>query len=419
MPGKTKTRLIPDLGPAGAADVHRKLAENIIKQGKFFKKREGCDLEVCFTGETVSQMQTWLGSDLAYIEQEDGDLGTRMFLTIKRALSEGSRKVVLIGTDIPGQILDHIKKAFDDLNEKDIVIGPAEDGGYWLVGMKNPCNIFDGISWGKETVLGQTLDLAEQKGLSVSLLTPLNDIDTADDLSEYDPQGDWRYPYLSVIIPVFNEEDRIEKVIEMVSNIDTEIIVADGGSSDRTVELAEKLGVKVVKGPRGRCLQMNAGASAGTGNNLLFLHADTIVPENYVDLIFMALMEKGPVAGAFGFKTDMDNFLMRFIEYTANLRSHLLELPYGDQGIFMSKADFTRAGGYPEVPVAEDIFLIRNLKKFAKIKTIHEKSVTSARRWRMHGFLKTTLVNVVIFFGCYLGIKPEKLYAIYRRAWSR
>ena len=418
VPGKTKTRLIPDLGPVGAADVHRRLAENIIEKARIISRQEFIDLEVCFTGGDIGEMMTWLGSDLAYAEQEEGDLGARMFSAIKRSLAEGRGKVVLIGTDIPGQISGHIKRAFNALDEKDIVIGPAADGGYWLVGMKNPCNIFDGIEWGKDTVLGQTLEIADRKVLSVSLLAPINDIDTIDDLAEHDPSGDWKNPYLSVIIPVMNEEARIEKVIKRASNIDAEIIVVDGGSNDQTVKLAEMFGVKVVKSLKGRSLQMNAGVAASSGNNLLFLHADTMVPENYVDLIFKALMDRRPVAGAFEFKTDLNNALMRFIEYAANLRSHCLKLPYGDQGIFMSRADFERAGGYPKVPVAEDIFLIRNIKKFAGIKTLPECAVTSARRWKRHGFLKTTFVNVVIFFGCYLGIKPEKLYALYKWAWS-
>ncbi len=419
VPGKTKTRLIPDLGPVGAADVHRKLAENIIEEAKIVHERGRIDLEVCFTGGSIGRMQTWLGSDLSYVEQEEGDLGARMFSAIKKSLNEGAGKAVLIGTDIPGRVSDQIERAFNALNEKDLVIGPATDGGYWLIGMKNPFNIFEDIPWGKETVLRKTLELAEQKGVSVFSLTPVNDIDTVDDLSGHDPQGGWKNPYLSVVIPVFNEEAGLEKVIERAADVDAEIIVVDGGSNDRTVKLAEKIGIKVIRSPKGRSLQMNAGASASRGHNLLFLHADTIVPENYIDLIFESLMDKKPVAGAFGFKTDMDNALMRFIEYAANLRSRFLKLPYGDQGIFLSKTDFARAGEYPEVPVAEDIFLIRNLKKFARVKTIPENTVTSSRRWKKYGFLKTTFVNAVIFFGCYLGIKPERLHDIYKWVWSR
>ncbi len=364
-------------------------------------------------------MKTWLGSSLLYAEQTHGDLGSRMYSAIKRSLHDGCEKTVLIGTDIPGPLSGHIEKAFNALNEKDIVLGPATDGGYWLIGMKEPYDIFKGVSWGKETVLMQTLKLAEQEELTVYMLPPVNDIDTVDDLAEWNPHGDWKNPYVSVIIPVFNEEARIEKVIKRVTNQDAEIIAVDGGSNDKSIRLAEKLGVKIVKSPKGRSLQMNAGTLASSGNNLIFLHADTIVPENYPNLVFETLMDIRPVVGAFRFKTDMDNAKMRFIEFMANLRSRYFNMPYGDQAIFISRADFIRAGAFPDVPVAEDIFLIRRLKKSMKIKTIPENAVTSARRWEKHGFLKTTFVNVAIFLGCYLEIKPEKLYNIYRRAWSR
>lgn len=412
VPGLTKSRLIPALGPCGAADVHRRLAENIIEQAVTLQKKGMVSPEICYTGGNIRQMKTWLGKGLSCAEQEEGDLGLRMFLAFKRTLNKGNGKAVLIGTDIPGPVSDKIEAAFNALNEKDIVIGPAVDGGYWLIGMKTPCNIFEGILWGKDTVLSQTLKIAGRKRLSVHLLEPVNDIDTVEDLLAHDPQGDWKNPFVSVIIPVLNEEKRIKKVIESVKNVDAEIIVVDGGSNDRTAEQAERLGVKVVRSPKGRGVQMNAGALESSGNNLLFLHADTILPEKYTHLVFKTLLDIKPVAGAFCFKTDMDNVLMRFIEYIANLRSRFLNLPYGDQGIFMSRASFERAGGYWEVPVAEDIFFIRNIKRFAKIKIVPENAVTSARRWKNSGILKTTFIHLIIMIGCYIGIDPEKLAAI-------
>lgn len=104
VPGKTKTRLIPSLGPVGAADVHRKLAENILEEAKIVRRQSEVDLEVCYTGGSIKHMRTWLGNRLSYVEQEDGDLGFRMFLAIQRSLSERTRKIVLIGTDIPGTV---------------------------------------------------------------------------------------------------------------------------------------------------------------------------------------------------------------------------------------------------------------------------------------------------------------------------
>jgi uncharacterized protein len=182
VPGKTKTRLIKDIGHENAADVHRKLTENIICQIKQLPAKRGFSCEVCYTGGTKEQMVAWLGNDLSYTEQVQGDLGVRMYNAITGALNTGSRKVVLIGTDIIDPVTGYIEQAFTTLDENDIVIGPTLDGGYWLIGMKRSINIFNGVNWGTETVLSQTVNLIKQQGLTPFLLPEINDIDTVDDL---------------------------------------------------------------------------------------------------------------------------------------------------------------------------------------------------------------------------------------------
>jgi uncharacterized protein len=138
--------------------------------------------EVSYTGGTKEQMGAWLGNELTYTEQGQGDLGVRMYTAITGALDAGSKKVVLIGTDIPEPVAGYIEQAFYELDKTDICLGPVTDGGYWLVGVKSAVNIFDGVCWGTETVLSQTLELIKQQGLMVSLLPEINDIDTVDDL---------------------------------------------------------------------------------------------------------------------------------------------------------------------------------------------------------------------------------------------
>jgi uncharacterized protein len=182
VPGITKTRLIKDIGPEGAADVHRKLTENIVCQIKQLQAKRGLTYEVCYTGGSKEEMAAWLGNDLIYTEQIQGDLGVRMYTAITGALNAGNSKVVLIGTDIPEPVSGYIEQAFFTLDETDICIGPVTDGGYWLIGMKRAVNIFEGISWGNKTVLGQTMVLVKQQGLMFHLLPEINDIDTIDDL---------------------------------------------------------------------------------------------------------------------------------------------------------------------------------------------------------------------------------------------
>jgi len=416
VPGKTKTRLIPSLGPAGAANVHRRLAEGVFSKVKQYSKEHLAGLEVSYTGGSLIQMTAWLGKYAEFSRQCPGDLGKKMYSSFKGAFKKGSKRIILIGTDVPDITLEHLKKAFYDLQNNDLVLGPSIDGGYWLIGMKKPYDLFSGVSWGRETVLNHTLNIAANNKLKVSLLTPLNDIDTVDDLSEWEPDGQWKNPYLSIIIPVLNEADRIEKVINNARNKGSEIIVVDGGSDDKTVITAHELGTKVIKSNRGRAIQQNMGAAASKGEVLLFLHADTLLPSDYPEIVFNTLAGNQTVIGAFKFKTDMNIPYMRFIELMVNLRSHCFSLPYGDQGLFMTKSFFESTGGFPLVPIAEDLFFVRNNFKKAPVKIAPGYAVTSARRWQKLGLFRTTVINFIIMLGCYLGIRPEKLFDFYNIA---
>lgn len=185
VPGVTKTRLIPELGHQNAADVHRRLTENIIHQIIQLQTEKELLCDVCYTGGSKEEMERWLGNELSYAQQVQGDLGVRMYKAIKGVLDTGAIKIILIGTDILEPVSGYIEKALSVLNENDIVLGPTIDGGYWLVGMKRAFNIFDGIPWGTETVLIQTLSLIKQQRLKVFLLPEINDIDRVDDLIKY------------------------------------------------------------------------------------------------------------------------------------------------------------------------------------------------------------------------------------------
>jgi len=221
---------------------------------------------------------------------------------------------------------------------------------------------------------------------------------------------------ISVIIPTLNEEDHLEGTLSRLDGeANIEVIVVDGGSGDRTTDLAEKKGARVVLSPAGRGIQLNRGAAASSGEILLFLHGDTLLPGGFAPTVRHALKRPGCSTGAFSLKIDSRRQNLRLIAYCATLRSRLLQLPYGDQGIFTSRDMYKRAGGFPEVPIMEDYIFIRRIRKFGRIFILDKAVVTSARRWQNVGAIRTTLLNQLIVVGYNCRVSLPTLARWYQR----
>lgn len=224
---------------------------------------------------------------------------------------------------------------------------------------------------------------------------------------------------ISVIIPVINEASTIGQTLTNLQNItNLEVIIVDGGSQDETVEIAKSLGVQVLFSLPGRARQMNAGAAAATGEILLFLHADTRLPEGFDTIIHQTLAAEGrsqnPIAGAFQLRIDASLKGLRLIEKLVNLRSRVFSLPYGDQAFFLKTAVFRDMGGFPDLPIMEDFELVRQLKRLGKIEIVPASVITSGRRWQKLGVVKTTLMNQWVIMAYFLGIPPAKIARWYR-----
>ncbi|MFO8013891.1 MAG: TIGR04283 family arsenosugar biosynthesis glycosyltransferase [Phycisphaerae bacterium] len=402
-PGKVKTRLVPALGPAGAADLQRRLTERALAEVRRAARQAGASVEVRFAGGDRRKMRRWLGDRLRLVPQGPGDLGHRMRRALFAALADGDRRVVLVGTDVPGMTAEHLGRALEALTGHDVVLGPSADGGYWLVGLRRRTDLFAGIDWGTPRVLDQTLRAARAEGRSVVRIETLSDLDTPDDLAALRPEAAGR-PYLSVIVPALNESAPIAEAIATARAPDAEILVVDGGSADATVAVARDAGARVLSGARGRAGQQNLGAAEARGRVLLFLHADTRLPAGYVGHVFEALMDPRIVGGAFRFRTDLDTPWMRAIERLTDLRSRRLRLPYGDQALFVRREAFEALGGFPKVPIAEDLHLVRRLNRWGRVVTLAAPAVTSARRWRTRGRFRTTLVHQAVVAGIYAGV---------------
>jgi len=222
---------------------------------------------------------------------------------------------------------------------------------------------------------------------------------------------------ISIITPVLNEEQQIVPLLDSLAGNEgnVEHIFVDGGSTDRTCALLQQYPVRLLCSPPGRGLQQNVGAQAAAGDILLFLHCDTRLPDNFPALIQNTLNTPGRVAGAFSLAIDHPGWPYRLVENGANVRSRLLNLPYGDQALFMKKNAFKRSGGFPDHPILEEITLLRRLRRRGSIGIIAASVTTSARRWQRLGIVQTTLINQVLLAGLFMGFSPQRLARLYFR----
>jgi rSAM/selenodomain-associated transferase 2 len=227
---------------------------------------------------------------------------------------------------------------------------------------------------------------------------------------------------ISVIIPTLNAERTLVHslaalVPAVVEGIVQEAIVVDGGSTDDTSAIAEAAGTHLVEAPAGRGSQLEAGASHARGDWLLFLHADTVLEPGWAEEAqsFMERVEEGRRAQAaafFRFALDDDGLMPRFVEWLVGLRCHLLALPYGDQGLLISRHLYNRVGGFRPLPLMEDVDLVRRLRR-NEIVMLKSRAVTSCERYRREGYLARSLRNLGCVLLYYLRVPPRVLARLY------
>jgi rSAM/selenodomain-associated transferase 2 len=219
---------------------------------------------------------------------------------------------------------------------------------------------------------------------------------------------------ISVIIPVFNEELTIGAVLESVLRLKPdEILVVDGGSLDKTREFAAGRGIKVISSERGRARQMNLGAKLARGDVFLFLHADTRLPESSLTDIRAAMQNRRIVGGRFDVSLDGAGRMLKIVGTMISLRSRLSGVATGDQAIFVRREVFSKLGGYPEIPLMEDIALSRALKRAGKVARLKSRVITSARRWQTEGVWRTIFKMWALKFLYLLGVSPFRLKRFY------
>ena len=225
-------------------------------------------------------------------------------------------------------------------------------------------------------------------------------------------------PRLSVVIPALDEAINLARLLPdlVARESGAEVLVVDGGSVDDSHAVVARVpGVRWLSGPRGRARQMNAGARAAQGEILLFLHADTSLPDGAGAAILAALADPAVVGGRFDVQLDSRRLLLVLTAWLMNRRSRLTGISTGDHGIFVRRAAFEVLGGYPDIPLMEDVELTRRLKRGGPLAALRLRVVTSARKWEDEGILRTIVLMWALRLLYALGVSPARLHRWYYR----
>lgn len=379
--GLVKTRLSPHYSPKEANKIYTALLKDNYEMIKdidsshflFYSKGKLSDFPKEY-------------STLKAYPQEGDNIFQKMENALIKLFNEGYGKVVLIGGDIPELTPSLINEGFNALNDHDFVVGGSIDGGYYLIGARKIEKGFLPIDGKVETLIKKITD----EGYSVKKLRDLSDIDYPEDLRRVYFRGSPPTHLkntlkslfkISIIVPIYNEIKNIERLQENLSPLldKAEIILVDGGSNDGTLDKIDKK-FKLIHSEKGRAKQMNKGAEISTGDILLFLHSDSLLPKAPLEQIREVMRDH--LTGCFGIKFNSKSLLMKICQIISNHRIIDRKVMFGDQGIFIERDLFFDIGMFPDIPIMEDYQLSLTLKeRNIKIGICKEKILTDDRRY--------------------------------------
>lgn len=367
--------------------------------------------------------------------QGEGDLGARLEGILSRALKNSPSAIAICG-DSPGLPMELLEQAHSALREADAVIGPCEDGGFYLLGLRRcSLGLLAGVPWSQENTCQQTLKKLKAAGLNVRLLKPWFDIDRPRDLTRLQAMivsGELYAPRtqeallrlwsgeatncprkISVIIPVLNERAYLPQTLAQLQrgNWAHEAIVVDGGSTDGTREwLARQSDVTIVESPPGRGCQLNAGAEVATGDVLLFLHADARLPPDTPEHLMRALESPQVCGGCFCVRFDSCRpRSLGIVAAGINVRTLLTHSATGDQAIFVRRSVFEKIGGFRDCPLFEDVDFVRRMKRIRRFVVIRSPVTASARRHVEYGVFRTVMLIYLLRLAYWAGLLPFTL----------
>jgi rSAM/selenodomain-associated transferase 2 len=219
---------------------------------------------------------------------------------------------------------------------------------------------------------------------------------------------------IAIIVPLLNEADGLPRLLQRLQGCRAdEMVIVDGGSTDGSTQLLEKSGIRWLASPPGRAVQMNAGARVCTSDFLLFLHTDTDISSDGIEILRGLARKSEVVGGRFDVRLSGAGMALRVIEWFINFRSRLTRINTGDQAMFVRREVFERMDGFASIPLMEDIEFSRRLKRQGSIACLHQKVQTSSRRWEKDGILRTVLLMWGLRLLFWLGVSPTRLAAMY------
>jgi len=418
--GEVKTRIAEQLGAEAARDLHDRLAKHTLKRLLALQACGEASVEVRTDASFHGAVRDWLGKGPGIRYQGEGDLGTKLANSFASGFSKRVDKVVVVGSDCPALESRHLREALAALDTHDVVLGPATDGGYYLIGLSRSASaralgpLFADMPWGSSEVLLQTIHAAENTGLVVALLDELPDVDRPEDVEDAEANlsadSIGATSRVSVVMPALDDCEFVELAVASAwAGGAYEVIVADGGSGDATRERARTAGAVVIDSPRGRAAQMNAGAARAAGEVLCFLHADTVLPAAWADSVRDALAAPGTVAAGFDFAVDRNARHAAIIATVGRLRWRLSGIPFGDQAVCVPRYVFDALGGFPDLPVMEDLEFALRARRLGRIAHLSPSAVTSARAWDEHGLVLPTAINAAGILAYRAGVSPARI----------
>jgi uncharacterized protein len=409
--GSVKTRLAREVGSAEAVRIYRLLVERQMTAIPAEWRTE-----IRFSPDDAgTEMRVWLGDRFTYRPQGEGDLGARLARGFEDAFRHGAGRVIAIGGDCPELDAETLVGAAGHLDANDLVLGPARDGGYYLIGLRRPApRIFAGIPWSTAAVLAATLARSAESGLRHALLAMKEDIDDLPGWRRHEARTAAQAASLAIIIPALNEATHIRSTLAAAQARlpAAPIVVVDGGSGDGTAALAAAAGARVIASPRGRGVQCRMGASAVAAEWLLFLHADTLLPANAAGVIARFIASPTTQIATFRLRFDTGGWLLRACGWCTRFDSVFTR--FGDQGILVRRTFYEAIGGFAAWPLFEDVDLLRRARRKTKVHSLPAAVTTSARRFERRGNFRQQCLNARLLLRYLCGASPEVLAAVYR-----